>query len=58
MSMVENSGLNFFIGIALVVVVSGCTGKTAGSQDEEDPSPAKTPSEELASFQLEPGLVA
>ena len=41
--------------LILVLIFLGCTGKI-GNKEEEGPSPAKTPTEELASFQLEPGL--
>ena len=45
----------FFFGAGLALIFFGCTGKT-GNKEEEGPSPPETPTEELASFQLEPGL--
>src|SRR5258706_7749744 len=56
--------LLFCLGVALIL--PGCTVKVENKKEEEGlrrsvaeeegPSPAKTPQEELASFQLEPGL--
>src|SRR5258706_7875842 len=43
------------LGVGLVLVLLRCAGNVA-NKEEEGPSPAKTPTEESASFQLEPGL--
>ncbi|MEK6477526.1 c-type cytochrome [Catalinimonas sp. 4WD22] len=52
--MVRSNSYAYLIGTLLLSIAS-CTGNFENKTDE-GPSPAKTPEEELSTFQLEPGL--
>ena len=57
-NLIQESGLNFFLitaGWALIISLVSCSGNLENKSDE-GPSPAKSPEEELTTFEVEPGL--